>query len=83
MKISVVYNQVYNCLMGKYVGVLEPQHVQEYIDKVLEKAKVHDCKRFLNDMREAEIRLTITDLYYVSYCHRLIERSRSCIPDPR
>ncbi len=29
-------------------------------------AKDHKCKRFLNDMREAEIKLSITDLYYAS-----------------
>lgn len=66
MKISVTYDEAHDCLVGKYVGVLEPKNVKEYGDEILRLTRIHDCKRLLNDMREAEIKLSITDLYYAS-----------------
>jgi len=66
MKITVEYNQVHNCLVGKFIGTIEPKHVGEYAEEVLKLVRIHDCKRFLNDMREAEIKMSIADLYYVS-----------------
>lgn len=66
MKISVEYNQVHDCLVGKFIGTLEPKHVGSYLQEVLRLARVHDCKRFLNDMREAEIKFSISELYYAS-----------------
>lgn len=66
MKISVTYDEVHNCLYGKAVGAFEPKHVKEYGDEILRVARIHNCKRFLNDMREADLRLSITDLYYAS-----------------
>lgn len=66
MKISVVYDEKHNCLIGKWIGAFELKHVEEYGDEILSLAKIHKCKRFLNDMREADIKLSITDLYYAS-----------------
>ncbi len=66
MKITVEYNQVHNCLVGKFIGTIEAKHVREYAEEVLKLVRIHDCKRFLNDMREAEIKMSIADLYYVS-----------------
>lgn len=66
MKIRVIYDETHDCLIGKYTGLLEPGNVKEYGDEILKLVKIHDCKRFLNDMREAEIKLSITDLYYAS-----------------
>lgn len=66
MKISVVYDESLNCLIGKYVGIFEPKHVNAYGNEILKLAKIHRCKRFLNDLREAEFKFSITDLYYAS-----------------
>ena len=66
MNITVEYNQAHNCLVGKFIGTMEPKHVGEYAQEVLKLARIHDCKRFLNDMRETEIKLSIGDLYYAS-----------------
>jgi hypothetical protein len=66
MKITVTYDEVHDCLVGKYVGRFEPGDVREYGNEIIKLARIHNCKRFLNDMREAEIKLSITDLYYAS-----------------
>jgi len=66
MKITVEYNQVHNYLVGKFIGTMEPKHVGEYAQEILKLARIHDCKRFLNDMRETEMKLSIADLYYAS-----------------
>jgi len=66
MKITVEYDEINDCLIGKFVGIFEPKHVKLYVKEAFKLAKLHNCKRFLNDMREAEIRLSITDLYYAS-----------------
>lgn len=66
MKISVVYDETHDLVHGKFAGTFEPKHVKEYGDEILRLAKIHKCGRFLNDMREAEIKLSITDLYYAS-----------------
>jgi len=66
MKISIVYDQNHNCLIGKFIGDLEAKHVNEYGQEILKMVKIHDCKRFLNDLREADIKLSITDLYFAS-----------------
>ncbi len=66
MKIKVEYNQVHNCLVGKYIGTIEAKHVGEYAQKILKLVRIHDCKRFLNDLRGAEIKMSFADLYYAS-----------------
>jgi hypothetical protein len=66
MKITVEFDQNHHCLVGKFVGVIEPMHVKEYAQEVLKLARFHDCKRFLNDMREAEINMSFADLYYAT-----------------
>lgn len=66
MKITVEYNQVHNCLVGKFIGTMEAKHVGEYAQEILKVARIHDCKRFLNDMRETDIKMSIADLYFVS-----------------
>jgi len=66
MKITVEYNPVHDCLIGKFIGTIEPKHVAGYVDEILKLARIHNCKRFLNDMREAEIKMSIAELYYAS-----------------
>jgi hypothetical protein len=66
MKITVEYDQTHNCLTGKFVGKMKFIHVKEYAQEFLKLARVHDCKRILSDLREADIKLSIADLYYAS-----------------
>ena len=66
MKIRVTYNKTHNYLIGKYTGVLESGNVREYGIEILKWVRIHNCKRFMNDLREAVIKLSITDLYYAS-----------------
>ena len=77
MKITVEYNPVHDCLVGKVIGILEPKLVGQYLQEVLKLARIHDCKRFLNDMRETEIKFSISELYYASAKAAVEEFDRS------
>ena len=52
MRVSVRYDEKHNCLMGQAAGVFEPRHVKEYLMEVIKVARTHNCKRFLNDLRD-------------------------------
>ena len=63
MKYNVIYNQEYNCLIGKYVGDLNIESVKKYAKEISKMARIHDCKRFINDLREATILLSVANFY--------------------
>jgi len=63
MKYNVIYNQEYNCLIGKFVGDLNMESVKEYAKEISKMAKIHDCKRFVNDLREATILLSLANFF--------------------
>jgi hypothetical protein len=62
---NVNYNQEHNCLIGNFEGDLDLENSKEYVKEVARKAKKNNCKRFLNDLRKANIKLSIVDLYYM------------------
>jgi hypothetical protein len=47
-------------------GDLNPLTLPDYLDKILQFAKMHKCKRFLNDLRNAKINFTMAELYEAS-----------------
>ena len=63
MKYNVTYNQEYNCLIGKLFGDLNMESVKEYAREISKMAQIHDCKRFVNDLREANILLSLANFY--------------------
>jgi hypothetical protein len=50
MKIRVTYDKTHNCLIGTYTGVPESENVKEYGDEIVKMTRIHNCKRFLNDL---------------------------------
>ena len=63
MNFDITYNPEINCLIGKVTGDLDIDTVKEYVRKISSMAEKHDCKRFINDLREANIRLSIANFY--------------------
>lgn len=63
MKYEVTYNEEYNCLIGKYTGDLTIEFVKEYVQEIANLATLHNCKRFINDLREANIKISVANFY--------------------
>ena len=63
MRFEITYNQEHNFLMGKFIGDLNSENAKVYMNEIERAAKKHDCKRFINDLREATILLSIGDFY--------------------
>jgi len=63
MSFDITYDKDHNCLMGKFIGELNAESVKIYMKEIEMMAKSHDCKRFINDLREANILLSISDFY--------------------
>jgi len=63
MKFDVNYNKKHNCLIASFEGDLNPSNAKEYIKTIAIKAKKHNCKCLLNDLRKANIDFSIAELY--------------------
>jgi len=49
--------------MGKFTGELTLENVKEYVKEITNMAIIHDCKRLINDLRNANIKLTMADFF--------------------
>ncbi len=63
MKTQIFFDAELNCVVGRFKGYLTMAAVREYIREVTAIATKHPCGRFLNDLRNAKIALSIADLY--------------------
>lgn len=63
MKYSVIYDEKINVLIAKFSGELSKENAGEFINEIAKVAKKHNCKRIINDLNEADIKLTISDLF--------------------
>jgi hypothetical protein len=63
MKMHVTFDDKVNCVVGRFEGDMTLDTAKKYLMEVTEVAKKHPCQRFLNDLREAKIDLSIFDLY--------------------
>ncbi|MCB9203769.1 MAG: hypothetical protein H6603_02225 [Flavobacteriales bacterium] len=63
--VSASYNPEWNCIVSTWVGSLDKSATIEFIDKLAELSETHDCKRVINDIRQAENKLSVTELFYL------------------
>ena len=63
MNFEITYSEKYNCLMGKFTGELTLENIKEYVKEITNMVIKHDCKRLINDLREATIKLSIADFF--------------------
>lgn len=63
MNFSVIYDQDLDCLTGKVDGNLGPENLGAYVEEIERMARKHPCQRFLNDCRNAVIKLSVIDVY--------------------
>lgn len=63
--VSVSYNPEWNCIVNVITGDVDKAATIELVDKVAELSEQYDCKRVINDIREAENKLSVTELFYL------------------
>ena len=57
------YDQEQDCLVGHFSGDMDIQTAELYLKEVVPMAQKHNSKRFLNDMRNANIKMGIVEIY--------------------
>ncbi len=65
MKFNVHYAEETNQVTGCVSGNIDRETLVEYSQKVKKAVSQHDCRRFLNDLRGAELKLSTMDLYEI------------------
>lgn len=60
---SIHHSASQACIIGKFDGVMDVKAMRKYIKRVIDVGGKFDCKHFLNDMREAETRLSEPTIY--------------------
>jgi hypothetical protein len=62
MSFRVDYDNVNNCVVGRFEGEFTYKAFGDYQQEISRVAKQYDCLRFLNDLRDAVIKFSIVDL---------------------
>ena len=60
---DVRYDQERDLVLGSFAGIMDLASLQEYTREAAQVAKGHDCHRFLNDLRAAELDLSTLALH--------------------
>jgi len=63
MAFTVYYDDDLKCIVGFFVGRLDLESSQEYIQEVLRVLAERNCNHFLSDLREAELALSTAQIY--------------------
>jgi hypothetical protein len=63
--VTAKYHPEWNCIVSTWVGSLDKPATIEFTDKLAELSEIHDCKRVINDIRQAENKLSVTELFYL------------------
>jgi len=62
MSFRVDYDNVNNCIVGRFEGEFTSKAFDDYLQEISRVAKQYDCLRFLNDLRGAVINISVFDL---------------------
>ena len=65
MTFSVSYDQENDCVIGGFTGVFDWKTAALYAEAITDTASKHDCTRFLNDMRQAELALSTSEIFRI------------------
>lgn len=63
MSIQVEYDNVNECVIGRFEGDLNINSIDDYRKEIEKVAKQKCCFKFLNDLRGANIKFSIIDFY--------------------
>jgi len=63
MVFDVHYDDEHDCLIGSYSGEMSLEAVDEYAAAVSAESARHTCKLFMNDMRNAKLAFSATEIY--------------------
>ena len=63
MEFQVQYDPSINAVVGEFKGNLNRSSLKAYVANIASVVRAHSCKRFLNDLRAAQINLSIIDVF--------------------
>ena len=64
MPYEVKYNQETECVVAKFVGVLDAGNIAEYAGEAIRVMGEHECRRLLNDLRGANLDFSLMKVYF-------------------
>ena len=62
MSFRVDYDNVNNCIVGRFEGEFTSKAFDDYLQEISRVAKQYDCLSFLNDLRGADMKFSVFDL---------------------
>ena len=65
MPVKLTYDSQHDCLVQEFVGVVDEDLIKQQVKLVVAASKEHNCKRLLNDMRQAELGLSIVEIHEI------------------
>ena len=63
MTFNVSYDQANECVIASFTGTLDAKTAQVYAEEIAGTASKHDSKRVLNDMRQAKVDLSTSEIF--------------------
>jgi hypothetical protein len=64
MDYVVKYDQENDIIIGSFSGDFDIHALNQYSNEIVKLTKEHNCKKTLNDLRNANINLSITDIFF-------------------
>jgi hypothetical protein len=62
---KISYDQAHGWLTGSITGTINSETLPVYAKAVADRVSKHDCKRFLNDLRQAQLDLSTIEIYEI------------------
>ena len=63
MRYSVHYDSKYDCVFARIEGEIEMKELDDFAKEVVKQTSEHDCRRLINDLRKAQVKLSTLELY--------------------
>lgn len=63
MRYSVQYDSKNDCVFASVEGDVEMEALEQFAEEVVKQASEHNCRRLVNDLRKAKVKLSTLELY--------------------
>jgi hypothetical protein len=65
MPYSVKYHPKFDCVFAKIEGKIDIKIAQEFAKEAIKQTAEHNCRKLLNDLRKAQVKLSTFDIYHL------------------
>jgi hypothetical protein len=78
MPFSVRYDPESDCVFASIEGEIDLQTAKEFGEAVVEQTAAHNCRRLLNDLRKAKVKLSTLEIYDLPALIEKVGLDRRC-----